>query len=129
VLNNSPLHRDASPDQQPGPEQVSTTSINYGLARQELTFFSGSDNLAKKISDYREEQFIYLLQQIFISNTDGTSETVLADMLDNFSELAEHPAGTDLIYWPEDGAQCSPEGITATVKEWRAANGLPGFKQ
>ncbi|MFJ2322843.1 bacteriocin immunity protein [Pseudomonas sp. NPDC087817] len=85
--------------------------------------------MAKKISDCREEQFIYLLQRIFISNTDGTSETVLADMLDNFSELAEHPAGTDLIYWPEDEAQCSPEGITATVKEWRVANGLLGFKQ
>jgi hypothetical protein len=51
-------------------------------------------------------------------------------MLDNFCELAEHPAGTDLIYWPEDMSKSSTaEGITETVKQWRAANGLPGFKQ
>ncbi|MFJ2714185.1 bacteriocin immunity protein [Pseudomonas sp. NPDC087346] len=82
-----------------------------------------------KISDYREEQFINLLQEIFTSNRSGTPETVLVDMLDNFCELAEHPKGTDLIYWPEDEARCTPEGISATVKEWRVANGLPGFKQ
>lgn len=85
--------------------------------------------MANKISDCTEEQFIGLLQEIFTSNRNGTPEAVLADMLDNFCELAEHPAGTDLIYWPEDEAQCTPEGITETVKEWRAANGLPGFKQ
>jgi hypothetical protein len=86
--------------------------------------------MANKITDYTEEQFISLLQEIFTSNGDGTPETTLADMLDNFCELAEHPAGTDLIYWPEDMSKSSTaEGITETVKQWRAANGLPGFKQ
>ncbi|MBY8936848.1 bacteriocin immunity protein [Pseudomonas fluorescens] len=85
--------------------------------------------MANKITDYTEEQFIHLLQEIFTSNGDGTPEMVLADLLDKFCELAEHPAGTDLIYWPEDDADCTPEGITETVKKWRATNELPGFKQ
>nr|WP_264082372.1 bacteriocin immunity protein [Pseudomonas ekonensis] len=34
-----------------------------------------------------------------------------------------------MIYWPVDEAQCTPQSITATVKAWRIANGLPGFKQ
>ncbi len=50
-------------------------------------------------------------------------------MLDTLEQLTEHPAGSDLIYYPEEGADHSPEGITQTVKEWRAANGLPGFKE
>ncbi|MBS5838238.1 MAG: bacteriocin immunity protein [Pseudomonas sp.] len=49
-------------------------------------------------------------------------------MLDEFERLTEHPAGSDLIYYPEDGADNSAEGITQTIKEWRAENGLPGFK-
>ena len=87
--------------------------------------------LPTKMSDgtLQTDEQLGLLQEIFTSNGDGTPETVLANMLDNFCELAEHPAGPDLIYWPEDDVNCTPEGITETVKKWRAANGLPGFKQ
>ncbi|WP_016598339.1 bacteriocin immunity protein, partial [Yersinia pestis] len=35
----------------------------------------------------------------------------------------------DLIYYPEDGADDSPEGILELVKKWRAENGKPGFKK
>ncbi|MBU4632719.1 bacteriocin immunity protein [Pseudomonas chlororaphis subsp. aurantiaca] len=37
-------------------------------------------------------------------------------------------AGPDLIYYTEEGADNSPEGVTQIVKAWRAANGLSGFK-
>ncbi|QIT20447.1 bacteriocin immunity protein [Pseudomonas chlororaphis subsp. aurantiaca] len=46
----------------------------------------------------------------------------------HFEKVSEHPAGSDLIFYPENGADDSSEGITRLVKEWRAANGLPGFK-
>ncbi|MED7667436.1 bacteriocin immunity protein [Pseudomonas moraviensis subsp. stanleyae] len=85
--------------------------------------------MANETPGYTEKYFSGLLERIFAANRNGTPEVVLADMLDNFCELAEHPAGTDLIYWPEDETQCTPEGITATVKKWRADHGLPGFKQ
>ncbi|EIX9501144.1 bacteriocin immunity protein [Klebsiella pneumoniae] len=46
-----------------------------------------------------------------------------------FSQLTEHPDGWDLIYHPQAGADNSPAGVVKTVKEWRAANGKPGFKK
>ncbi len=44
-----------------------------------------------------------------------------------FEQVSEHPDGSDLIFYPEDGADDSASGITQTVKEWRAAKGLPGL--
>ncbi len=38
----------------------------------------------------------------------------------HFEKATEHPSGSDLIYYPEDGADDSPVGILKTVKEWRA---------
>jgi hypothetical protein len=49
-------------------------------------------------------------------------------LLLHFEKISEHPAGSDLIYYPESGADNSPEGVTRIVKDWRAAQGLPGFK-
>jgi hypothetical protein len=46
----------------------------------------------------------------------------------HFEKVSEHPTGSDPIFYPEDEADDSPEGVTRIVKEWRAANGLPGFK-
>lgn len=45
-----------------------------------------------------------------------------------FRGLGEHPAGSDLIFYPEDGQDDSPEGIVQEVKKWRKANSKPGFK-
>ena len=85
--------------------------------------------MKKNISDYTEAQFASFIRDIFVANSSGASDEVMADLLDQFCEIADHPAGTDLIYYPEDGADDSAEGITQTVKAWRAANGLPGFKE
>ncbi|WP_025809715.1 bacteriocin immunity protein [Pseudomonas chlororaphis] len=84
--------------------------------------------MGKSIPDYTEAEFIRFIQEIFTANGNGTPDEVLDDLLDEFRQLTEHPDGSDLIYWPEDEAQCTPEGITNTVKKWRRANGLPGFK-
>ncbi|WP_016702869.1 bacteriocin immunity protein [Pseudomonas chlororaphis] len=84
--------------------------------------------MEKSIPDYTEAEFIRFMQEVFTANGNSTPDEVLDDLLDEFRRLTEHPDGSDLIYWPEDEAQCTPEGITNTVKEWRKANGLPGFK-
>ena len=47
----------------------------------------------------------------------------------HFEEVSEHPAGSDLIFYPEDGADDSAFDITQTVKEWRATQGMLGFKE
>ncbi|KQT63251.1 MULTISPECIES: bacteriocin immunity protein [Pseudomonas] len=85
--------------------------------------------MANETPGYTEKYFSGLLERIFAANRNGTPEVLLADMLDNFCELAEHPAGTDLIYWPEDETQCTPESITATVKKWRTDHGPTEFKR
>ena len=83
----------------------------------------------KTISDYTEAQFIEFLDELFEANDNGASDEKLGEFLDKFRQLTGHPDGTDLIYYPEEGADDSAEGITRTVKEWRAANGLSGFKE
>ncbi|WP_225422715.1 bacteriocin immunity protein [Pseudomonas huaxiensis] len=49
-------------------------------------------------------------------------------LLDHFEAITEHPDGSDVIYYPPEGSEDSPEGVVKRVKEWRAANGKPGFK-
>jgi biotin synthase-related radical SAM superfamily protein len=79
-------------------------------------------------SDYTEAEFISFMQEIRAANK-GAPDEVLDPLLSHFCDITEHPDGTDLIYYPEDGTDNSNKGITDTVKKWREANGLPGFKQ
>jgi len=81
----------------------------------------------KSITDYTEQQFVQFVEEIRKANKSAPGD-VLGELLEQFCETTGHPDGTDLIYYPEDGADNSAEGITRAVKEWRAANGLPGFK-
>ncbi|MEJ5060372.1 MULTISPECIES: bacteriocin immunity protein [unclassified Pseudomonas] len=81
----------------------------------------------KSISDYTEAEFVRFMQEIRAAN-ESASDEVLGKLLEQFRQLTGHPDGSDLIYYPEDGADNSNEGITETVRKWREANGLPGFK-
>ncbi|WP_421555868.1 bacteriocin immunity protein [Pseudomonas kitaguniensis] len=65
-----------------------------------------------------------MLQRII--SHDGT-EPEVDRLVCLFEQVSEHPDGSDLIFYPEDGADDSASGITQTVKEWRAAKGLPGL--
>jgi hypothetical protein len=80
-----------------------------------------------KISDFTETQFSDFIREIRAVNKSG-SDQALGKLLSLFCKISEHPDGTDLIYYPEKGADNSNEGITETIKQWREANGLPGFK-
>ncbi len=53
----------------------------------------------------------------------------LADNLEHFIKITEHPEGSDLIYYPEGNNDGSATAIIKEVKEWRAKNGKPGFKK
>ena len=83
--------------------------------------------MKSNFSDYTEAEFIQLMQEIRAANKNSPDE-ILDPLLKTFCDITEHPDGTDLIYYPEEGADNSNEGITQTVKEWRAAHGLSGFK-
>ena len=81
----------------------------------------------KTISDYTESEFLEFVRKI--CRAEGETEADDDKLVDEFRRLAEHPDGSDLIYYPRDDREDSPEGIVKEVKEWRAKNGKPGFKQ
>ena len=84
--------------------------------------------IKNSFSDYTEKEFIEFLEELFRADVapTGNRDDVLLLHLD---KIAGHPASSDLIYYPKPGADTSAEGITKTIKEWRAAHGLPGFKE
>ena len=90
-----------------------------------VKFIRKAGIMKNTFSEYTESEFEALLQRII--SHDGT-ELEVDKMVFLFEEVSEHPAGSDLIFYPEDGADDSASGITKTVKAWRAAQGLPGFK-
>lgn len=81
--------------------------------------------LKSKFSEYTENEFIALLRTIIAG--EGTEKEV-DQLVFHFERVSEHPSGSDLIFYPEEGADDSPEGITTTIINWREANGLSGFK-
>lgn len=80
-----------------------------------------------KISEYTEAEFLELLRRI--SHAECSTEEEYDATIQHIEEITEHPAGSDLLFFPEPGADDTPEGVLKAVKEWRQANGLPGFKQ
>ena len=89
-----------------------------------------TDKLLKNsISEYTEAEFIALLEELAKEDEEAESDDRADLLLLHFEKICEHPAGSDLIYYPEPGADSSPQSVTKIVKEWRAAQGLPGFKQ
>ncbi|WP_311902261.1 bacteriocin immunity protein [Pseudomonas sp. VD-NE white] len=90
--------------------------------------FPPTEKIVAKISDYTEAEFMCFIEKMRTANRSG-SDAEFGELLAQFRKVTAHPDGTDLIFYPEPTADNSAEGITKTVKEWRAANGLPGFKQ
>lgn len=82
--------------------------------------------MKKSISEYTQSEFLDLLNDICFIN--GLSEGEHTRCVIHFDKITQHPDGSDLIYYPEDGADDSPEGILETVKKWRKSQGLPLFK-
>lgn len=79
------------------------------------------------IADYTEAQFLEFVREI--SRAEGKTEADDDKLVDEFRRLTEYPKGSDVIFYPDDDQDDSPEGIVKEVKEWRAKRGKPGFKQ
>ena len=84
--------------------------------------------MKKDITDFTEDEFIAFMHKILVENVAPTDD-VLDVLLEEFCEITGHPDGTDLIYYPEADSSGSAEDVTRVVKKWRAAQGLPGFKE
>ncbi|MDY3694117.1 MAG: bacteriocin immunity protein [Proteus mirabilis] len=81
----------------------------------------------QSISDYTEAEFLAFVKQIF--NVENTTEEEDVKNILEFERLVKHPDGADLIYYPNDNREDSPEGVVKEVKEWLAKNNNPGFKK
>ncbi|WP_256573476.1 MULTISPECIES: bacteriocin immunity protein [unclassified Pseudomonas] len=73
-----------------------------------------------------ESEFLAFVIKIFESQHDSENEQTEAVL--EFIRITEHPYKADLIYYPEAGKD-NPEAVVNEIKNWRAANGKPGFKQ
>ncbi|MCC8456491.1 bacteriocin immunity protein [Photorhabdus aegyptia] len=82
--------------------------------------------LKNKLEEYTENEFMELILRIILD--EGTEEEQ-DTLLEGFIKITEYPSGSDLIYYPKNGEDDSPEGILKTIKEWRAKNDKPGFKK
>ena len=82
--------------------------------------------LKNKFEEYTEAEFFELLNKIWAINV--SSEEEHDALIEHFSKITEHPEGSGLIFYPGAGIEDSPEGVVKVVKDWRAANGKPGFK-
>lgn len=85
-----------------------------------------------KFEDYTEEEFYEFLKSLCSrpENMSGDEfERRTIKMVKHFEKITEHPAGSDVIFYPEADQEDTPEGILKTVKEWREKNGKPGFRK
>jgi hypothetical protein len=84
-----------------------------------------------RLEDYTESEFLEFLRELFEGGGDLTADEFDKFMLKrikHFELVTEHPNRSDVIFYPKEGQEDSPEGILKEVKEWRAANNKPGFK-
>lgn len=88
----------------------------------------------ENIKDYTEFEFIQFLKEFRILTKDGRPlrgkelDDYSDMLLKHFIDITEHPAQSDLIFYPENPGDDEPENIVKIVKEWRRSQGLPLFK-
>ncbi|WP_332405497.1 bacteriocin immunity protein [Vibrio metschnikovii] len=78
------------------------------------------------ITEYTEADFLKLVVDICKVNVSSEKEHNALVM--HFCDITQHPDGSDLIYYPENPEDGTPENIVKIVKEWRLSQGLPCFK-
>ncbi|MFZ5957377.1 bacteriocin immunity protein [Pseudomonas knackmussii] len=80
------------------------------------------------IHEYTEKEFLEFISSLFLADVSGTDDEADALFM-HFNNICPHPAGSDLIYYPESGADSSAEGIAKAIGEWCRTHGIPGFRQ
>ncbi|MET4026518.1 hypothetical protein ABIE59_002044 [Marinobacter sp. MBR-99] len=78
-----------------------------------------------QLQNYTRNEFMALV--VTISEVEGSDEHQ-DRLLEHFNAVSGHPAGSDLIFYPENPEDSTPERIVEIVEQWRAQSGLPGFK-
>lgn len=69
--------------------------------------------LKSKLSDYTEAELIELINEIKFSSNDEAEEDKL---IFHFKKIVGHPAGSDLIFYPENKVENTAEEIIQILK-------------
>ncbi len=88
-------------------------------------------DLRSRIEDYTETEFLALVTMLFRNDStlQGRAyEKLINGVLDHIETISELPDAFRVICFPAEGEDDSPEGVVNRIKQWRAANGKPGFK-
>jgi len=78
----------------------------------------------KSITELTREEFLDFIR---IVREPKDTEKQEGRWLLKFDEFAEHPRGTDLLFYPKPGSE-SDEAVVEDVESYRRDNGLSGFK-
>lgn len=81
--------------------------------------------MSKKLDTFTESEFLSFVEHVYFSKS--PTERQHDNAVLEFETISEHPNGSDLLYYPDEG-KSGPAAIVKEIKEWRAANGKPGFK-
>ncbi|WP_085710842.1 MULTISPECIES: bacteriocin immunity protein [unclassified Pseudomonas] len=81
-------------------------------------------DLKSNLAEYTEQEFKALIEAI----DDADTEEARGELVEHFNKLVPHPAGSDLLFYPEDGADDSPEGVVQAIKDYCLAHHLQSFK-
>lgn len=82
--------------------------------------------ITKPYEQYTRKEFLLLIERLF--NKDYSSEGELDALVHQIVDTSEHPDGTDIIFYPDEGVEDTPEGILDSIERWREQNSKPGFK-
>lgn len=83
------------------------------------------------LEDYTEAEFLLFLRTLYKERDDlapDQFENFIDEGVTHFELVTEHPDRSDVIFFPKEGCESTPEDVLRVVKEWRAANNKPGFK-
>lgn len=78
------------------------------------------------LQDFTEQEFTELARKILLAEFENTEGLLKAAT--EFVLLSGHPAGTDLICYPQDFNITTPQSMVDIIKSWRKQHGLPCFR-
>ncbi|MFJ4431922.1 bacteriocin immunity protein [Pseudomonas sp. NPDC089395] len=79
----------------------------------------------RNLADYTDAEFKAVVEELL--KAAGTSAWQ-DRLLEHFIEMAEHPDGSDLIYYPRNPQEGCAEQVIARIIAWRKSKGMPLFK-
>lgn len=79
------------------------------------------------LQEFTEQEFTELARKILLAEFENTEGLLKAAT--EFVLLSGHPAGTDLICYPQDFNITTPQSMVEVIKSWRDQQGLPCFRE